>query len=63
MEHQSGDREGVSITDDLQCRLMAIRDSITLAQFTWAVLHIAVSAEGCVFQGYRLKASQQVLPT
>ena len=27
-----GDREGINNTDDLQCRLMAIRDSITLTQ-------------------------------
>ena len=32
MEQQLGDREGISNTDDLQSRLMAIRDSITLTQ-------------------------------
>ncbi len=32
MEQQSGNREGINKTDDLQCRLMAIRDSITLTQ-------------------------------
>ena len=32
MEQQLGDREGINNTDDLQCRLMAIRDSITLTQ-------------------------------
>ena len=32
MEQQSGDREGINNTDDLQSRLMAIRDSITLTQ-------------------------------
>ena len=32
MEQQLGDREGINNTDDLQSRLMAIRDSITLTQ-------------------------------
>ncbi|KAL0035558.1 hypothetical protein WJX77_011878 [Trebouxia sp. C0004] len=32
MEQQLRDREGIDNTDDLQCRLMAIRDSITLTQ-------------------------------
>ncbi len=32
MEQQLGDREGINNTDDLQCRLMAIRDSMTLTQ-------------------------------
>ena len=32
MEQQFSDREGINNTDDLQCRLMAIRDSITLTQ-------------------------------
>jgi len=32
MEQQLGDGEDINNTDDLQCRLMAIRDSITLAQ-------------------------------
>ncbi len=32
MEQQLGDREGSNNTDDLQCRLMAIGDSITLTQ-------------------------------
>ena len=30
MEQQLGDREGINSTDDLQSRLMVIRDSITL---------------------------------
>ena len=30
MENELGDREGINNTDELQCRLMAIRDSITL---------------------------------
>ena len=32
MENELGDREGINNTDELQCRLMAIRDSITLTQ-------------------------------
>ena len=32
MEQQLGDREGINNTDDLQSRLMVIRDSITLTQ-------------------------------
>ena len=32
MEQQLGDREGINNTDDLQSRLMAITDSITLTQ-------------------------------
>ena len=32
MEQQLGGREGIDNTDDLQCRLMAIRDSIILTQ-------------------------------
>ena len=32
MEQQLGDREGINNTDDLQCRLMAMRESITLTQ-------------------------------
>ena len=32
MEQQLGARVGINNTDDLQCRLMAIRDSITLTQ-------------------------------
>ena len=32
MEQQLGDREGINSTDDLQSRLMVIRDSITLTQ-------------------------------
>ena len=32
MENELGDREGISNTDDLRCRLVAIRDSITLTQ-------------------------------
>ena len=32
MEQHLGDREGLTDTDDLQCRLMAIRDSIIVTQ-------------------------------
>ena len=32
MEQQSGDRNGIYNTDDLQCKLTAVRDSITLTQ-------------------------------
>ena len=32
LEQQLGDRDGMSNTDDLPCRLMAVRDSITLTQ-------------------------------
>ena len=32
MEQQLGDRKGINNTDDLQVRLMAIRDSIILVQ-------------------------------
>ena len=32
MEQQSGNRVGINNTDDLQCRLIAIRSSITLTQ-------------------------------
>ena len=31
MEQQLGDREGINNTDDLQSRLMAITDAITLS--------------------------------